>query len=477
VGKQRSFGWLVLLAASTIFMASAAFANTIHVNDTSDVDDDFDGKCTLRQAIRFANTDAAPIGGPGECDAASGNDTIDFSVSGTIILGSILPDIVTDMTIDGSGQNITINGDDMYRVFYVDSATLTLKVLTIINGLGDSGGGAILNFGSVDISDTTFQGNFGTAEGGAIENWGPATIRSSTFNANGSSIEGGAISCNAGYLNITNSTFQGNGSAFGGGIVGNCSTNLYNCTISGNFGGGVLTDISDAISLYNTIIVNNNSGDCLYDPAGNGVTADSFNIDSDDTCDNATTSANTNLGALNDNGGLTKTMALLTGSSALDAGDDAVCLASPVDNLDQRGVTRPQSAHCDTGAFEAEQGFACAHSAGFWKKHPAVWPVSSLTLGSQLYTSLELQSILASSKTKDASIILAYQLIAAKINVANGSGASIQPVIDDSDALLAGFGGKLPYNVKSSSTLGQQMVSLAKELEVYNLTQTINCTP
>src|SRR5262249_13961443 len=64
-------------------------------------------------------------------------------------------------------------------------------------------------------------------------------------------------------------------------------------------------------------------------------------------------SGNANLGPLADNGGSTFTHALLPGSQAIDTGDDAVCAAAPVNGVDQRGVHRPQGAHCDTGAFEA----------------------------------------------------------------------------------------------------------------------------
>ena len=53
--------------------------------------------------------------------------------------------------------------------------------------------------------------------------------------------------------------------------------------------------------------------------------------------------------ALTDNGGPTETMALGTGSPAIDAGDNGTC-----ESTDQRGVTRPQGAHCDIGAFEVE---------------------------------------------------------------------------------------------------------------------------
>ena len=53
------------------------------------------------------------------------------------------------------------------------------------------------------------------------------------------------------------------------------------------------------------------------------------------------------LGALGNYGGFTQTIPLLAGSSAIDTGNDAICPAT-----DQRGVTRPQGAHCDIGAYE-----------------------------------------------------------------------------------------------------------------------------
>jgi len=39
---------------------------------------------------------------------------------------------------------------------------------------------------------------------------------------------------------------------------------------------------------------------------------------------------------------------------AIDAGDDAICAAAPIGNLDQRGVARPQYTHCDIGAYELD---------------------------------------------------------------------------------------------------------------------------
>lgn len=62
--------------------------------------------------------------------------------------------------------------------------------------------------------------------------------------------------------------------------------------------------------------------------------------------------ANPQLGALAGNGGTTQTLLPGAGSSAIDAGNDSVCTAAPVNGLDQRGVTRPQGARCDIGAVE-----------------------------------------------------------------------------------------------------------------------------
>ena len=90
-------------------------------------------------------------------------------------------------------------------------------------------------------------------------------------------------------------------------------------------------------------------------------------------------------------------------------------------------------------------------------------------LGSQTYTKMELLHILMTPARGDASLILADQLIAAKLNVANGSDpAPVSSTITHSDSLLSGFIGKLPYHVKPSSASGQAMVTDATVLNNYN---------
>jgi uncharacterized membrane protein len=123
--------------------------------------------------------------------------------------------------------------------------------------------------------------------------------------------------------------------------------------------------------------------------------------------------------------------------------------------------------------------FACPLGQGFWKNHPNAWPVSSLTLGSQTYSRAELLNILNTPVREDASLILADQLIVTKLNIADGSDPTpVSATIADADRLLSGFAGKLPYNVRPSSTIGQAMVNDATVLESYNNGElTPNCTP
>ena len=135
-------------------------------------------------------------------------------------------------------------------------------------------------------------------------------------------------------------------------------------------------------------------------------------------------------------------------------------------SLGVEGIVVPESASCPLGQ-------------GFWKNHPGAWPVTSLTLGRQTYTRSELLTILKTPIRGDASLILAHQLIAAKLNLANGSSPSpISTTIAAADLLLSGFTGKLPYRVRPSSSMGHAMVDDAGVLDSYNNDElTPDCTP
>jgi hypothetical protein len=111
----------------------------------------------------------------------------------------------------------------------------------------------------------------------------------------------------------------------------------------------------------------------------------------------------------------------------------------------------------------------CPHSQGYWKNNPRLWPVGSLPLGNQTYLRSELLNSLKSSTTSDASMIVARQVIAAKLNIANGSdGSPVSSAITHADSLLCSFAGKLPYKVKTTSSIGKAMVNDATALNDYN---------
>jgi hypothetical protein len=120
----------------------------------------------------------------------------------------------------------------------------------------------------------------------------------------------------------------------------------------------------------------------------------------------------------------------------------------------------------------------CPFGQGYWK-NTATWPVNQLVIGGQTYTQAELLIMFNTPPAGDASLILAHQLTAAKLNLLNGSEATLaNDLIIQSDTLLATYPNKLPFAVNPSSAQGQLMVNLASVLESYNNGQlTLNCTP
>ncbi len=266
------FALLASLIGSAVFV-TPVYAASYVVNTTADniTDDAF---CTLREAINAANNTG---GSNTNCGAlSSADDTITFSVSGTITLGSQLPNIVSGqgtLTING-GSNVTISGNSAVRVLQVDSsATLTLQNITIANGrasgAGEYGGG-VINNGTLTITSSTFSGNSSNpgssfhGRGGAIDNRASATlnISNSTFSNNsigaqqygGGAPGGGAIYHGGSQLTVTGSTFSNNSApnngpaqitGGAGAILAGGNNTITNSTFSGNsayIGGAYATD-------------------------------------------------------------------------------------------------------------------------------------------------------------------------------------------------------------------------------------------
>jgi predicted outer membrane repeat protein len=224
------------------------------------------------------------------------------------------------------------------------------------NSAASHGGGIYNDDNLLTVTNSTFVGNSAGYCGGGICNGSSGTLvlRNNIFSSNSAGY-GGAISngSESGTVTVSNSTFSENAANDGASISHAYSGALtvINCTFSGNtttgVGGGIDNRGDGALTLKNTIVADgppgNNCAGVITDGGGNLSYPDT-------TCPGI--NADPMLGPLQDNGGPTWTMALGTGSAALDAGDDAICAAPPVNNLDQRGVTRPQGSHCDIGAVE-----------------------------------------------------------------------------------------------------------------------------
>ncbi len=108
----------------------------------------------------------------------------------------------------------------------------------------------------------------------------------------------------------------------------------------------------------------------------------------------------------------------------------------------------------------------CAFTQGYWKNHPEAWPVSSLKLGSVTYTKAQLLAILHEPVKGNGLVSLAHQLIAAKLNVANGADDSdIDDEIDAADALIDGL---VVPPVGSGYLHPSQTSSLVDKLDDFN---------
>jgi hypothetical protein len=272
-------------------------------------------------------------------------------------------------------NNSTVSKNTTYSYgggIYNSSGTVTLTDSTVsANSSSFDGGGILNNHGSLTLTNSTISGNSGPYGAGIFNiNQGALTITSSTVSGNSESIDGAGIyNYDYGTLTLINSTVWGNSSGYSGGGIFNfagATLTVTNSTVSGNsapYGGGI-SNYNATMILKSTLMVNGGGGNCSL--SGGVATSDGYNLSNDGSCSsvlNSVTDQNNNTSTgldpngLQENGGPTKTMALLSTSAAVDAIPEADCtLAAPDEattvSVDQRGVTRPQGSACDIGAFE-----------------------------------------------------------------------------------------------------------------------------
>jgi uncharacterized repeat protein (TIGR01451 family)/CSLREA domain-containing protein len=389
---SRSRFYTALLTSSLLFTA-AAQAATFVVDSTLDAVDaapgdgncaDATNHCTLRAAIQEANA----LPGADTITLNAELYTLTIAGAGEELAATGDLDISDDLTINGASVAETIiDAGGLDRVFDIgpngQSTVVTFHNLTIRNGVasGASGGAMNIHLGNVTINECSLTSNRADANGGAIVvssgalsvikstlstnqangnggglyNAATVTLDATTLNNNSSNSLGGGL-FNGATAMLTNSTLSGNNATLQGGAVYNAAAstaNVLNVTLALNTaaaGGGVFN--AGTATLKNTLLSANGGGNC-----SGTISSSGYNLDSGATCAFSTTGdkINTNplLAALASNGGPTATQALLTGSPAIDAGNNTGCLAT-----DQRGVPRPADgnndtvATCDIGAFE-----------------------------------------------------------------------------------------------------------------------------
>jgi Chlamydia polymorphic membrane protein (Chlamydia_PMP) repeat len=349
-------------------IALSTHAATITVTNTND-----SGAGSLRQAIADANE----------------NDTIDFSVSGTITLTTGHLEVRKNLTISGPGAaNLAVDGNGSSRVFFINSIfvskIVSISGLTITNGTASGfypglyGGGIYNNRATLTLSNCTVSGNSATYDGGGIFNdHGALTVSNSTVSGNSCSQYGGGIYNDAlvtgATVTITNSTLSGNsapccgGGIFNEGFSGPATVTITNSTLSGNSAraaGGIWNHNGLAtLTIGDTILKRGTSGENIVNEGT--VISLGYNLSSDIGVNNIYSGAgdltatgdqiNTDpiLGPLQDNGGPTFTHELLSGSPAIDTGDPSF---APPPDYEQRGpgFSRVYNGRIDIGAFEVQ---------------------------------------------------------------------------------------------------------------------------
>ena len=292
------------------------------------------------------------VGSAALITGASAGDTIAFNcASATTIAFSSAITITQNVSLDASGATgqVAFDGGGSFGLLVVNSGvTLSLTSLTLIGGSDGTGGGAVDNHGTLNVTRCTFSSNTTPGGGGGAifseNNAGPLTVTNSTFSGNTAFVEGGAIDVYNADMHISNSTFSNNSAGTEGGairnqaccVAGNTISNstfsnnsvygaggqggavydtgplaITNSTVSGNSASaaGSIYFHASFVTLGGDIIANSTNGNCGGD-GGGGFTDSGYNLadDNGSTCglsvaNNDVLNVNPMLMALADNGG------------------------------------------------------------------------------------------------------------------------------------------------------------------------------
>jgi len=184
-----------------------------------------------------------------------------------------------NITIDGKGV-VTITKDATSEFRLLNStatlSTLTLKGLTISNGLSTTGaGGGVYVRSNIVLEDCVFKNNTTGHDGGGLCADGDAIVKNCKFTGNTAGHRGGGVCTFKAFEPITttilaNCIFTGNtAGVIGGGAVAGIAT-LTNCTFAGNTANnaGALFFPDDTISAMTNCTISSNT---TYSPFSGAI--------------------------------------------------------------------------------------------------------------------------------------------------------------------------------------------------------------
>jgi CSLREA domain-containing protein len=400
---------ILLLAALLAGAPAASAAETFTVTTTADESGEcLPTQCSLREAVEAANEAAEPstiVVPAGEyllTEAEEGSDltiengvTINGAGAGVTKIRQGAECDCRVLYVDGSNSvtisGVTIAGGDVIEnprgpdggdILYENGGTLRLERDVITEGAAEgAGGGIAANEGQLELLESTVSGNRALLGGGLFIEYDSSeavTIERDTFVGNEAFEAGGAIAIELGNVFVTNSTFTQNQAGAGGAIATGeeAYLSLLNDTLAGDstvantFGahgasghafavpsvnsltrGAELDDTSlGSLSVVNTIVGPAGEGQAGHECFLDAIETSEANIDAGESCNfegGSLQNTDPQLEALASNGGPTQTLALRVTSPAINTANGSACPA-----IDQRGVTRPQGAGCDIGAYE-----------------------------------------------------------------------------------------------------------------------------
>jgi len=292
------------------------------------------GAGSLHEALQQAASADIP------CQIDFGDREGWFSTPRTIRLDGPLPVIRGEVTIDGfidrllwRAYGVTISGDGQHRLLEVaPGGSLTLRGVTLRDGLGDKGG-AILNRGRLLVDSVSLFDNEASDAGGAIFTMGDAFLVNSTLIGNRAR-QGGAIANIDGSLRIVHATLHDNVAGQGGAVDAH---------------GGEL-------SMANSILSGAGS-QCHHTGAVGTMTHNLIHGDHDG-CGKPVLTVDPRFERLNYYNGPTMTLSLSGESPAINLADTTASVDADGNRLvwDQRGNGDPRFAggFADLGAFERQ---------------------------------------------------------------------------------------------------------------------------